>query len=127
RLPAFELSERTAPARLVMLTAPAPGAEYALSGDQLKIGRTEELDIWVNHRSISREHAVFEREEGAIVIRDLDSANGVRLNGEEISEAELRSGDIVELGQVRFRFVEEGEAYVYDAEDARIAPPVAPR
>src|SRR5690606_29820291 len=75
--------------------------------------------------SISREHAVFEREADAIVVRDLDSANGVRLNCEDVSEAELRSGDILELGQVRFRFVEEGEAYVYDAEDARIVQPAA--
>jgi pSer/pThr/pTyr-binding forkhead associated (FHA) protein len=113
-----DLPEPVPPARLVMLTAPAPGAEYALSGESMRIGRSEELDIWVNHRSISREHASFTREGDAYVVRDLDSANGVRVNGSDLTEAELQSGDILELGQVRFRFVGEGETYVFDAEDA---------
>jgi hypothetical protein len=101
-----------------MLTAPAPGAEYALGGDAIRIGRSEELDIWVNHRSISREHASFTREGDEVIVRDLDSANGVRVNGSDLTEAALQSGDILELGQVRFRFVAEGETYVFDAEDA---------
>jgi pSer/pThr/pTyr-binding forkhead associated (FHA) protein len=113
-----DLPEPMPPARLVMLTAPAPGAEYALSGEPMRIGRSEELDIWVNHRSISREHASFVREGDAFVVRDLESANGVRINGGDVTESELRSGDILELGQVRFRFVGEGETYVFDAEDA---------
>ncbi|MBC7174325.1 MAG: FHA domain-containing protein [Polyangiaceae bacterium] len=113
-----DLAEPVPPARLVMLTAPAPGAEYALGGDNVRIGRSEDLEVWVNHRSISREHASFQREGDTIIVRDLDSANGVRLNGTDVREAELQSGDILELGQVRFRFVAEGETYVYDADDA---------
>ena len=45
------------PARLVMLSAPAPGAEFALTQPVVRIGRAEDLEVWVNHRSISREHA----------------------------------------------------------------------
>ncbi|NOY94476.1 MAG: FHA domain-containing protein [Deltaproteobacteria bacterium] len=104
------------PARLVMLTPPAPGAEFALSKDSLVVGRAEDLDVWVNHRSISREHASIRRDGDGFSIRDLDSANGMRINGADAAEAVLAPGDVVELGQVRFRYVPAGEAYVFDAD-----------
>lgn len=104
------------PARLVMLTPPAPGAEFALSRDGMRIGRAEDLDIWVNHRSISREHAVVHVQGETFRVTDSASANGMRLNGREVEEAVLNSGDVIELGQVRFRFVPAGEVYVFDAD-----------
>ncbi len=102
------------PARLVMLTPPAPGAEFALSRERQRIGRAEDLPIWVNHRSISREHAEIVREGNSFRLVDLGSANGLRLNGQDIEEAPLSPGDVVELGQVSFRYVGEGETYVFD-------------
>ncbi|MCS6798153.1 MAG: FHA domain-containing protein [Myxococcota bacterium] len=108
--------DRPPPARLVMLTPPAPGAEFALSRPRTRIGRAEDLDAWINHKSISREHAEVVRDGEALKIRDLGSSNGIRVNGKDVSEAVLQPGDIVELGQVRFRFVGEGEAYHFDAD-----------
>lgn len=104
------------PARLVMLTPPAPGAEFALTRNGMRIGRAEDLDVWVNHRSISREHAEVQVDGDLIKVVDLGSANGVRLNGEDVTEALLGSGDVLELGQVRFRFVGAGEHYVFEAD-----------
>ncbi|HJK94504.1 MAG TPA: FHA domain-containing protein [Polyangiaceae bacterium LLY-WYZ-15_(1-7)] len=108
-------SEPVPPPRLVMLTPPAPGAEFALTRDGMRIGRAEDLDIWINHRSISREHAVVRVEGDQIRVQDLESANGVRLNGKDVTDAPLSSGDVLELGQVRFRFVAAGEKYVFEA------------
>jgi pSer/pThr/pTyr-binding forkhead associated (FHA) protein len=105
------------PARLVMISSPAPGAEFSLSKSQVTIGRLEELDLCISHRSISREHARVNQEGGAFEIEDQRSANGVRVNGSTVKKANLRSGDIVELGQVRFRFVGPGESYVFDPTD----------
>lgn len=102
------------PARLVMLSAPSPGAEFSLGRPRCRIGRTEELDIWINHRSISREHAEVSIEGEAIHIRDLESANGIRVNGKDVKATALRPGDEVELGQVRLRFVGAGESFVFD-------------
>lgn len=124
--------EKPPPARLVMLTPPAPGAEFALGVGAQRIGRAEDLDIWVNHRSISREHAeVTAHEDGILSIRDLASANGLRVNGEDRSEAEIEPGDVVELGQVRFRYVGAGEKYVFESDrtvqmDAVVLPEEAP-
>ncbi|MFK8001479.1 MAG: FHA domain-containing protein [Polyangiales bacterium] len=118
------------PARLVMLTPPAPGAEFALPEGAIKIGRAEDLDVWVNHRSISREHAEIRREGDQFHVVDLQSANGVRLNNDEVAEATLSPGDELELGQVRFRFVGEGERYSFEADrtiqmDALVMPTAA--
>lgn len=105
------------PARLVMITPPAPGAEFALTGERVRIGRAEDLDVWVNHRSISREHAEIQKEpDGGLRLIDLGSANGVRVNGQDVQNALLGPGDVVELGQVRFRFVAAGEHYAFDAD-----------
>jgi pSer/pThr/pTyr-binding forkhead associated (FHA) protein len=109
-------AEPIPPARLVMLSPPAPGAEFALSKPKLRVGRAEDLDAWVNHRSISREHAEVVREGDRYKVVDLGSANGVRVNGQEVSAAPLNPGDVLELGQVKFRFVGEGETYVFDAD-----------
>jgi len=108
-------AEPTPPARIVMLTPPAPGAEFALRNG-MRIGRAEDLDVWVNHRSISREHAEIRVDGEEVSIVDLGSANGMRVNGEDAKEVVLGSGDVVELGQVRFRFVAEGEHYVFEAD-----------
>jgi pSer/pThr/pTyr-binding forkhead associated (FHA) protein len=105
------------PARLVMITPPAPGAEFALTSERCRIGRAEDLDVWVNHRSISREHAEIQKEpDGRHRVIDLNSANGVRVNGKDVQNAVLETGDVVELGQVRFRFVAAGEPYTFDAD-----------
>ncbi len=119
------------PARLVMITPPAPGAEFALTGDKVRIGRAEDLAVWINHRSISREHAEIQKEpDGGFRLIDLGSANGVRVNGEDVQNALLTAGDVIELGQVRFRFVAAGEHYAFEADrtvqmDAVSIPPEA--
>jgi len=105
------------PARLVMITPPAPGAEFALTQEKVRIGRAEDLAVWINHRSISREHAEIQKEpDGGFRLIDLGSANGVRVNGEDVQNALLTAGDVLELGQVRFRFVAAGEHYAFEAD-----------
>lgn len=99
------------PARLVMLSQPAPGAEFALSGERLEVGRSEERDVWINHRSISRLHAEVIADDGGWVLRDAGSSNGIRVNGRRVESARLAAGDVLDLGHVRLRFVAPGEDY----------------
>jgi pSer/pThr/pTyr-binding forkhead associated (FHA) protein len=93
------------PARLVVLGHPAAGAEFSLTKQALRIGRDERLDIWINHKSISHEHAEIQVKDGTVMVYDLESANGVRVNGVDVTRAVLEAGDVLELGQVRFRFL----------------------
>jgi len=98
-------SKSEPPPRLVVLSDPAAGAEFSLSKPALRIGRDERLDIWINHRSISHEHAEVQLKDGLVTVFDLDSANGMRINGIRASRAVLEAGDVLELGEVRFRFL----------------------
>ncbi|HEX3766420.1 MAG TPA: FHA domain-containing protein [Kofleriaceae bacterium] len=107
--------------KLVVLSSNFAGKEFELSRPQMIIGRTDENDIVVNHRSISRNHAKLTREPetGRYTISDLQSSNGVRVNGSDYGKVELRRGDVIDLGHVRLRFVEAGEDFVF-ARDAVI-------
>ena len=101
-------------ARLVVLTTDLAGMEIALNKTSLVIGRTEENDVLLNHRSISRHHAKIVRDGEHYTIVDLQSANGIRVNGEDYERIEFNAGDIIELGHVKIRFVGPLEDFVFD-------------
>lgn len=118
-IPLRALSEKGGPAagpsaRLVVLTTDLGGMEVVLDKASLVIGRTEENDVVLNHRSISRHHAKIVRDGDHYTIVDLQSANGVRVNGEDYERIELSAGDVIELGHVKVRFVGPLEAFTYD-------------
>jgi pSer/pThr/pTyr-binding forkhead associated (FHA) protein len=119
----------SAAARLVVLSTNFAGREFELDKAAMIIGRTEENDICINHRSISRHHAKIVRENGRYAVVDLQSSNGVRVNGEEYGKVELRRADVVDLGHVRLRFVEPGEDFVFgrDAQVVDVSQPGSPR
>jgi len=93
------------PARLVVVSRLMSGTEFTLDRPSLVLGRTPENDIILNHKSISRHHAKIVREGDRFVILDLESANGVRIGGAEQERIELQSGDVIELGEIKLRFL----------------------
>jgi pSer/pThr/pTyr-binding forkhead associated (FHA) protein len=104
-----ELEAEEAP-RLVVTNSELKGQEYACIRTEMKIGRTEDNDIVIDHRSLSRTHAKVVREDnGEWRILDMQSANGLTVNGETYAQASLNNGDIIELGHVKLRFVAAGE------------------
>ncbi len=110
--------------RLVVLNTIFAGSSFPLRIAEAVIGRTEDNDITIEHKSVSRNHAKIVREGDRVRILDLKSANGVLVNNEEVEQAVLRSGDVVELGRVRMRFVPIGERFIVAADEierARIA------
>ncbi len=65
------------------------------------IGRTEGNDLVLNHPSVSRKHARFEPRNNHWWIVDLKSTNGVKVNGNSVSEASINSGDVIHIGSVQ--------------------------
>ncbi|MCA9669451.1 MAG: FHA domain-containing protein [Myxococcales bacterium] len=104
----------SAPARLVCVSTNFAGMEFSLRKSVMVLGRTDDNDIVINHRSISRHHCRIVEEHGRYTIIDLQSANGVRVNGEEYGKVELRRADHIDLGHVRLRFVAPGEDFVFE-------------
>jgi pSer/pThr/pTyr-binding forkhead associated (FHA) protein len=100
------------PNRLVMLAGPTPGEEYPLVDERLTIGRAEDATISVNHNSVSRLHCeVHALGEGRFEIVDKGSSNGVRVNGADLRRGIIEAGDIIELGDVKFKFVGQGQLF----------------
>jgi len=78
-----------------------PGApqRHLLARDRVVIGRSEG-DIRIASAELSRSHMRIERSGTEYVCTDLDSSNGVYLNGVKIHSAVLREGDVLQLGDV---------------------------
>lgn len=82
-----------------------PASRSEMCHPALRIGRNDDNDVTLADDSISGYHAEIHRKrDGTFIITDLDSKNGVLLNDEIVEMAELRDGDEVDLGDVRFRF-----------------------
>src|SRR4051795_8369650 len=67
---------------------------------ELSVGRTEGNDLILNHPSVSRKHAKFELRGEHWWIVDLKSTNGVKLNGNLVTEAQVAAGDKLSVGSV---------------------------
>lgn len=93
-------------ARLVGVTPNVGGVSCVLRRREVRIGRDDANDIVLSHHGVSRTHAIIRRDEvGGHVLVDLQSTNGVRVNGNRYGKVALRDGDYIDLGRVRFQFV----------------------
>jgi len=90
--------------RLTLLGTSGDAVEYDIGPRTLTIGRGAHNDIRIRRHSVSREHARLAPASGGIVLEDLCSRNGVRVNDKRVARQCLRSGDVISIGQVRFRF-----------------------
>ncbi len=105
---------QTMPAKLVVISSNFAGEEFPLHSEEMIIGRGDDCHIIIDHRSISNKHAKIVRKDRTTYnIVDLNSRNGVKVSGETYPATHLKRGDVIELGHVKFRFVEPGENYVF--------------
>ena len=104
--------------RLVGLTGNVRGKEFFLMRTEVKIGRSDDNDIAIDHQSMSRQHARFVLEDAVWKVVDNKRANGVHINGEQYAVSAVKPGDTVELGHLKFRFCGPGEKFTLPAEKA---------
>lgn len=76
----------------------ADGTRFELKGDLVRIGRLATGDIVLTDRNVSRSHCVLELEDGAWYVRDLESTNGTKVNGELVDREALQPGGVLTLG-----------------------------
>jgi pSer/pThr/pTyr-binding forkhead associated (FHA) protein len=94
-------------ASLVVLSGGVVGSEHILDNPKVRLGRGPEVEFEFDDSAMSREHAVFEFADGAFVLRDAGSTNGIRVNGERSMAHELDHGDRLEIGEHVFQFLIE--------------------
>lgn len=89
-------------AKLVVVSGQTTKGEVALNDLPLLIGRNRTAGLPINHQLVSRNHCEIYELGGALVVRDLGSANGTRINDEPIDEEVLRPGDWLTVGPLTF-------------------------
>jgi hypothetical protein len=85
------------------------GAKHELDGVQTTIGRSKECDIQLGDPNVSRKHAEVRQEGAAYWAIDLDSTNGMEVNGRRQKRAKLRQGDRITVGSTDLVFRRETE------------------
>jgi pSer/pThr/pTyr-binding forkhead associated (FHA) protein len=90
--------------RIVFLSGPLAGREVGLLADELTLGRAEDNSVVLDDPSVSRRHAVIGRQDEGWIVADAGSKNGITVNEAAVPSAVLKDGDLVEVGDVKFRF-----------------------
>jgi len=86
------------------------GERFALVAERTLIGRSPECDVFLDDVTVSRAHAVMERRsDGSFFVRDVGSLNGTYVNGEQVDETTLATGDEVQIGRFKLTFFAAGE------------------
>ena len=112
--------------KLVGISGKYRGEELVLDRSPIRLGRSDENDLQIEHPSISRKHLRLHLHNGTWKVMDAESRNGVRVNGESYAQIGLRHGDTLEVGHLRFAWVEPGRSFQLPPELTPLANSVGP-
>ena len=104
------------PVRLVALDE---GPDITLDRTIVVVGRHPACDTRLDSLRVSRHHCCMTQEGGEVVVRDLGSTNGIRINGQRVEIGRLRPGDELSIAHIRYR-LEKGQGH-----EQTIAEPAA--
>ena len=88
------------PARLVALDE---GPDIPLDRAMVVVGRHPQCDARLDSLRVSRHHCCMTQDQGEVVVRDLGSTNGIRINGQRVEVGRLRPGDELSIAHIRYR------------------------
>jgi pSer/pThr/pTyr-binding forkhead associated (FHA) protein len=80
--------------------------KWPLDKSVVTIGRGRFNDIQIRTRSVSRSHARIVTNDSDAIIEDLDSKNGITVNGRSVQLRQLKNGDVVEVDKIHFKFID---------------------
>ena len=90
-------------AKLVILNQGMTGRTFDLNVERTTVGRVEENTFQIADPSVSSRHAEILLHGSELLVRDLNSTNGTFINGEKITEAVLKPGQMLRFGQVELK------------------------
>jgi hypothetical protein len=96
----FEVPVVRAPAITLEIREPGRGSRRVpMAGTPIRIGRAPECEIVLKDSHVSRRHARLAPRDGVLILTDLGSTNGTRVNGHRVTEVVLGAGDRVQIGE----------------------------
>lgn len=109
-------------ARLIITHQGTVIKEYELSKEKVTVGRKPSNDIILDDPTVSGTHAAFLHMQHTYV-EDMNSTNGIKLNGKSVSKRQLNHGDLISIGQHEFKFIDDA---VQDFESTVVIAPSTP-
>ena len=79
------------------------GPPLELTKDLILVGRKEDCDLRLDHKSVSKQHCVLVKSDGVLLVRDLGSTNGTRVNGQRVRRAALLQNEQLSIASLKFR------------------------
>jgi len=114
--------------RVVLTHEGAVLKEYPLDKERITIGRKPHNDIQLDDPTVCGQHASILMLQNAY-IEDMNSTNGILLNGKKVTRRQLNHGDIIKIGRHELKFIddnaEEFESTVIIQPEGRAAAPTA--
>lgn len=92
---------------LVVIHGEGLGRRVDLGGQPVLIGRSDEADLVISHRSVSRSHCQVWLQGDEYRIRDLGATNPTRVNDQPVAEAVLADGDHIVVGESILKFISQ--------------------
>ena len=106
---AIPSSERPEPGRYLELEDGDERVLLPLAPGTTHVGRSFAADVRLEDQSVSRRHAILHHRPGGSRILDDRSANGTFVNGRRVTEADLRDGDVIVVGETVLVYLERGD------------------
>lgn len=78
------------------------GPPVELKKDLTLVGRDDNCDLRIDHKSVSKLHCVLVKTEGLVMLRDLGSTNGTRVNGQRVRRAALLPNDQLAIANFKY-------------------------
>ena len=79
------------------------GQAIEIVKDLIVVGRKDECDLRLDHKSVSKMHCIIVKTDGLLLLRDLGSTNGTRVNGQRVRRAALLPNDQLCIANYKYR------------------------
>ena len=92
-------------ARLIPLDT---GPAIELVKELTLVGRNDDCDVRLDHKSVSKLHCILVKTDGLVLVRDLGSTNGTRVNGQRVTTQRVNPGDEISFGSLKIKLLAFG-------------------
>ena len=91
-------------ALLLVKRGPNAGSTFLLKDEETTVGRDPRSAIFLDDVTVSRRHAIVQRRDDGWFVVDSGSLNGTYVNGEQVDETKLATGDELQIGKFKLTF-----------------------